>query len=382
MKKEDNKKVILYGIRGSGRKEIELFLDDHYEIKGYCDSAKEYSDYKFIDYKMFCVPEKLRQQEFDFIIITPKNIRISHEIKCKCLKEGIEENRIIQYALFCNASYPVPFEIFKKLSLKINFEAFIFGMSHAYKGINQNVWQRHIFNFAFNGNDLFHQYQLIRKMKAERVDFSGVKYCILELPYYIFNWDRSLSDSALRCLNVDMPFFGGGQIHHLDVVKDGVLCQYNEFQKMFKHKMTYNQYVYNNGMNYDIANKLLECDYNDISHVWKKKHTDTINENISYFEKMISLLNSMNKDMVLIVVVFPFNPKFYRLHFEIIEKMKECFYTILNDKKPSNMRVLDYFKYYELKENYFEDTCHLNTDGRNHFSRKLVAEIDKITKGM
>lgn len=82
------KKVILYGIRGSGRKEIEFFLDNSYEIIAYSDSDIQYDRYRYINYKRFFEPARLVNLEFDYVIITPKNLTISNEIKEKLLGGG------------------------------------------------------------------------------------------------------------------------------------------------------------------------------------------------------------------------------------------------------------------------------------------------------
>ena len=103
------KKVILYGIRGAGRKEIELYLSNSYEIVGYSDSDKQYHDFHYVDYINFFRPEELADLEFDYIIITPKYLGTSNEIKKKILaRGGVKEEKILQYALFHAVEYPHP----------------------------------------------------------------------------------------------------------------------------------------------------------------------------------------------------------------------------------------------------------------------------------
>lgn len=82
------KKVILYGIRGTGRKEIEHFLSDSYEIVGYSDSDVQYCDYNYFNYIRFFLPEELKNQFFDYLIITPKDLKVSDEIKDKLVQGG------------------------------------------------------------------------------------------------------------------------------------------------------------------------------------------------------------------------------------------------------------------------------------------------------
>jgi len=83
------KSVILYGIRGTGRKEIESFLSDSYEIIGYSDSDVRYWKCQHINFKRFFLPEELKDISFDYLIITPVNPDISSEIGKKlCLGGG------------------------------------------------------------------------------------------------------------------------------------------------------------------------------------------------------------------------------------------------------------------------------------------------------
>ncbi len=83
-----NKKVILYGIRGEGRREIEYYLSNDYEIIGYSDSDVQYYTCHYINYKCFFIPEKLAEQDFDYIIITVKDLKISNEIRQQIIARG------------------------------------------------------------------------------------------------------------------------------------------------------------------------------------------------------------------------------------------------------------------------------------------------------
>lgn len=368
------RRVILYGLRGKGRKEVESFLDESYEIVGYSDSDLQYWDCRYINYIRFMKPEELKDVEFDYLIITPLNLAISNEIKNSILEwGGIKADKIIQYALFYDVRYPHPYEVFNTVSNFCKFKGFILGMSHAHRGIDVNLFPEPVFNFGFNSNDLFYYYHLMKKLESEYAEQCRVKYCILELPYYIFNWDRSLSKSAFRSMN---SYTVLGQYHHLDTDEGNLIKKYRIFEEMFKRKKMTNSSVCNTGI-YDVKDIVANQDFVEISHVWKTEHTETQKENIIYFQKLVSLLRQLNKEIKIYVTVFPQNPRFYKRHWENIDKVSKFFYEVINDMHLEDVVIWDYFNIYEQREEYFEDDCHLNTSGRKAFTHKIIVDLEK-----
>lgn len=247
-------------------------------------------------------------------------------------------------------------------------------MSHAREGININLFHKPIFNFAFSANDLFSYYHLVKKLKCENAGIVNTKYCILELPYYIFNWDRSRSRDAFMYMNVYSIL---GKYHHLDTREGGLIKEYHTFEDMFKRKKMYNDSVYNIGIYYEKLDKIADIDFAEISHIWKMEYEDTIRENIEYFKELVSLLYGINRNMKIYVIVFPQNPRFYKLHKEMIDNAKDKFYKIMDNIILKNVILLDYFEYYDKMEHYFSDHCHLNTSGRNAFTETIVHYIEE-----
>ena len=369
------KKVILYGVRGKGRKEVESFLDDSYEIVGYSDSDKRYWGCRYIDFIRFIKPEDLKDAEFDYLIITVLNLDISNEIMNRILEQGeVKPDKIIQYALFYDVQYPHPYEVFNKVSGFCKFKGFILGMSHAHRGIDVNLFHEPVFNFGFNSNDLFYYYHLMKKLESENVGQCGVKYCMLELPYYIFNWDRSRSRSAVRSMN---SYTMLRQYHHLNTDKGNLISEYWVFEDMFKRKKMRNSSVCNTGI-YDVKDIVANQDFVEISHVWRTEHTETQKENMMYFQKLIALLHRLNKEMKIYVTVFPQNPRFYKRHQEIIDKVQKFFYEVIDHMHLEDVVIWDYFNIYEQREEYFEDDCHLNTSGRKAFTQKIITHLEKV----
>ncbi len=249
-------------------------------------------------------------------------------------------------------------------------------MSHGREGVNINLFKDLIFNFSVGSNDLFGIYHLLNKIYKENDRFGRIKYCILELPYYIFNWDCSKSSRAVGRMNCYTMLEGEeNQYHNLQIDQSDLLYQYYVFEQMFKERKMYNTSVCNIGI-YDIKGEITNQDYMTISDIWTMQHEETISENITYFRKIISLLRQINNEMRIYITVFPQNPRFYYAHEEVINKASNCFYKIMSDHKSDNVIILDYFRFYEKKEYYFSDECHLNTLGRNSFTKELACRVE------
>ena len=264
--------------------------------------------------------------------------------------------------------------MFRKLSLQ--FHGFVFGMSHARDGIDVNLFKEYIFNFSVGSNDLFMIYHLLNKIYRENDNFISVKYCILELPYYIFNWDCSKSNRGSGRINCYTILEGEeNQYHNLETYEGELIRQYQIYEQMFREKKLHNDSVCNMG-NYDVENIIANQDYMEISEIWRMQYEETIKENILYFKQIISLLHQMNSEMKIYIVVFPQNPRFYHMHEDIIEKARNLFYEIINDNRSENVNILDYFKFYDNREDYFKDDCHLNILGRDLFTKEIVGRIE------
>ena len=102
-------------------------------------------------------------------------------------------------------------------------------------------------------------------------------------------------------------------------------------------------------------------------HVWYKKHTDTIDENIEIW----NLIQEWQKEhnwIDITVIVFPFCPYFINSHRKAIEARKVEFMQNIN--LPDN-EILDMFDCYINRPEYFADECHLNERGTYNFSKLL-----------
>ncbi len=361
-------KVILYGIFGNGRREVEQNLSDKFEIIGYMDSSPEVAGLRQYDFKPLYKVEDLRDLEFDYLIITSKTLASYNEIVGR-LQGFVDEQKIIGYALFHRVYYPQPYELFCKVRENVKFNGYVLGMSYAFEGLDVNYIKDEIFNFAFSSNDFFHHYHLLNKLVREK-NIDDLKYIVFELPYYIFNWDRSKAESFARCINCYTVLEGEEkQYHHKE--NSELIEKYKVFEQMFKEKKSYNNSTFH-AAEYPLSKDII-WDGKDItlSKIWYLEHEDTILENRVYFQKALELLQQVNPNIKIYLVVFPQSPRFYTMYREEIEHMKNIFYTSVTPFLSDNIQVWDYFEFFEACPHYFKDSGHLNVSGRNAFTKEI-----------
>lgn len=247
-------------------------------------------------------------------------------------------------------------------------------MSYAYRGIDTNLFHDPVFNFAFTSNDLFFQYHLLNKMIRLK-QIGKIRWCILDLPYYIFNWDRSMSLSMPMCMNAYAMLEGEeNQFHHLE--DENIITQYYTYENMFKEKRTFNRSVTHVG-EYEIRNVSTNAQNMKVSDIWNLTHKTTIRENIGYFKEILRLPYQINGDIKIYVVVFPQNPLFYKQFESIWQKAKAVFYDTLASVSQDEFEIWDYFCFYDKESNYFYDEGHLNAAGRKNFTLELVERMEK-----
>ena len=92
------KQIILYGVRHVElRRDIELFLDDGYEIIGYSDTWYT-SD--VLDGKRFIPLEQLRAVEFDYIIPLSFKEAVLADMESGLEKQGVSPEKIVRPTMF------------------------------------------------------------------------------------------------------------------------------------------------------------------------------------------------------------------------------------------------------------------------------------------
>ena len=113
----------------------------------------------------------------------------------------------------------------------------------------------------------------------------------------------------------------------------------------------------------------------ELSHVWRVIHEDTLKENIIIFQKLIKYLKG--NGVKINIVVPPYHPDYIQLHYNSINIMKEKFYKIL---KPyldrGDIDMIDFFEKKAVAEDvYWADWTHLNFHGAKVLTQILNANM-------
>ena len=242
--------VIIYGIGALGENNLNTIshnLSNRYKVIGYMDSfyQKEYYQYK----KVFKMKE-LSEIHYDYIVINAYSQSTDNEIYNLLREHGVEQQKIIRYAKYAyfSSEFPLQNILNRVEELRImpevpEFEGVLIGMSYAERGIDINQLSGCVYNLAHASFDLFYRRLTIETLflKEVKVKLNKLRYIILELPYYIFNYDLSLCDNGV--FQSAIPFIDcWKKWHHFDEKEENreFLMGFPIFQDMFLKDATGN----------------------------------------------------------------------------------------------------------------------------------------------
>ena len=291
-------------------------------------------------------------------------------LKENLLKHGIPEEAIIEYWRFEKTTFLNPIE--GLISEKEVVDGLIFGMSHSQCAIDTQMLQGHFYKLAAPSLDLFFHLGFLNKILADNmIDVEQVHNIIIELPYYIFNYDLSrFGDFVLTKLKY---FDVLGNYHHY---KDmDTIIKWKIFMSIFDEGPT--SAVGDNSSIGNIIKKMIKYPIRAYriwtlhDKVWEHIYYETIRENTRYFNEFLSKLESTFLNAKIYILVMPFNPIFRISHRDSVRRMKNIFYDVANSK---HLRVIDEFDSFSNSK-YFDDHCHLNKMGGRLYTEHLVQLI-------
>lgn len=369
------KNVILFGINKFQNK-LEHILNDEFNVCGYSDFSLKYADIKSFEYKNFYKPEVLSDTKFDYIILCLPNKKESENTLISLREAGIDEDKIVQtYCLSWNERmFRTTFDDF--ISLNKNFEGLVFGMSYSRFAFLTHFFDKDFFKFSLGGVDLYtNRKWLDYLLKNHRVLLASVKYVVLDLPYYIFNWDiTSTSQIFYRMAYFDKfdDYRGFGEIP----AGQKYIKNHKLLKSMFAEKFEANKTVYSNNSleTGEMLKKAKDDTYFEASGIWYKMHEKTIQENIVIFREFIDLIKQINPDIKIAAVTYPYAQKFMEINKEYINNLQKDFYNVI--KSSPNCKDIFVFDFITDKKYKFDDTCfrdatHFNGRGAELFSKIL-----------
>ena len=205
---------------------------------------------------------------------------------------------------------------------------------------------------------------------------SNLRYVILDMPYYMFNYDLSMNRVHMINQLILADYFD--DYHNFTTkANEKVLKQFSLWKEMIYDGIKYNSsYCYNDHIvrNGSITEEMKNACKNKISHVYSKPHPNTINENEKIFVNMMKLIKFFDKDIKVIILIMPQSKYEYMYHQKLIDSMAKDFHSVVSyicERMKINYEILDLYKEYFGKDEMFLDLIHLNSKGAKIFSNRL-----------
>lgn len=371
--------ILVFGTGGYLNK-IESYFKNCIHVLAYVDNnlAKENDFRKFINKDIMgnegayiICPDRIVEFEYDYIVIASQ---YCDDIYTQLINLGVSKEKILKMwnlnlSMFSDYSYKID-----RFISKSNVEVLVTGLSYTYYGIDENKFIKNTFDFSNSGQDLFYDFKTIKYLNENYADkIKSIKYAIIGLSYYSFQYDMSLSSYS----------------------KDRVLNYYNILKEGHNFKDVQN-YIIEFNINKNIADKVFkknirghyEFNYeesnlkeNDNKHIQgkeqaekdcKKNYPATVQENTYIFEEYLKLLQQNN--IKPIVVVFPAS-KYYIKYFS--PKIEKEFNDIINESsKKYKFQYFDYFRSDRFDDNDFYDVSHLNLVG----AKKITMILNDVIR--
>lgn len=294
----------------------------------------------------------------------------------------LEEKESINIDSFINKYYD--YEIYRAYDYYINckkpLEAFITGISYHEVAIDTKQLPNNIINLAVSSQDLFYDYEWAKMVLNNQEISKNIKYAIIGLSYYSFEYDLSKSNFKDRvCMYY--PIFKKCHSHYSS---SEIIKNYNEFNQVAPKvlKKDYSDFLFSTFReNSDSLWEKFISGIMDEEEIKKdswmvekdcnKNYPITVQENIKILKEYIQLLKT--KGIKPIVVVCPTSEHYYS---RFSPRIKSEFIDIINKVKDEfNIEVLDYFESKDFTDNDFYNVSHLNKEGAKKFTKMLREDI-------
>ena len=373
-------KILLFGT-GSRCAEAKKHLDyTKVKIIAYIDNDKTKQG-NYFDDKLIISPSEINNYDYDFIIITSI---FSQEIESQLLQLDIPKYKIFPYGIDYGT-----YSLSEQLNKIINsneYELFITGLSFAYCGIDTESLNKKSVNLAFFSQDLFYDYQIAKKVINKTK--SKIKYVLLGLSYYSFQYDLSKSINKDFCVSRYVGIVNS--LHNYVISKnnnidssDNILDSIWYYKNFFTAKSLKEGFIAFKKQD----NLLLEKNFCELSKSAKKiqgkdsaiqasnkNYPKTVIENTQILDDYLTLLK--NNNIAPILVIFPTTKYFYNY---FSKSLKDEFYKIINDLNLRyDFQIFDYFESNLFNEGDFMDSSHLNKNGSKKITELLNTKIDLI----
>jgi hypothetical protein len=182
-------KVIVLGT-GVTAKDVLYKLNDNCKIVCYLDNnSAMWGSFNGIEVKS---PSLIKDLSYDFIIIASQ---FNDEIYDQLISLGVDRKKILQYYKVIDAEYNyIKNAMDSFLTSGIEYEMLATGISYCNFGLKESIMEIPCFKFAFGSQDLYYDYNIIKYiLDNHKEKCQKLKYCLIGLSYYSFQYDMSLS---------------------------------------------------------------------------------------------------------------------------------------------------------------------------------------------
>ncbi|WP_252234909.1 D-alanyl-lipoteichoic acid biosynthesis protein DltD [Clostridium sp. CH2] len=354
--------IIIFGT-GSTAERLSKNLNSNINILCYLDNDDKKWGNKFKG-KLILEPKEINNLKYDYVVIASQ---FNSDIFSQLIKYGVSSCKIFEYLDFLNNVYN-PFEY--KINLfeqnYLDYEVLITGISYFVTGIDENILDKKGINFAFDSQDLYYDYS-ISKYLLENYN-TNIRYAIIGLNYYSFQYDLSLSSMKD---NIKLYYPKLKKSNNFDLKE-------NNYNRLVINKNIANKIliINNNNGKYKLNNVLIplaqqknlyEVGRNQAELDCNKNYPQTVKKNKIILKKYLDLLKECN--IAPIIVICP-TSKYYYENFS--ERIRNEFFQIINEiKKEYDFQYIDYFKSKLFDDNMFYDVSHLTYEGGKKFTNIL-----------
>ena len=301
--------------------------------------------------------------EKDAIFVVADDVQENLALSC-----NLSINSMINYSRFKKTALDNPME---KMNGEMQYTGLILGMSHAQCAIDPaHLTGQTYCNCAAPSMDIFCQLYFLRKLaKSHRDVLHKIQHVIIELPYYIFNYDLSRFGTFVY---TKLNYFElVGDYHHFGMNEEqkNIIEEFRRFKGLFgAEEFATNDSIKKNFIR-QIAKKVLNK-YRiarNKDNVWHVIYNETIKENQQLWKDLSALLADACPNATVTILVMPFNPIFRLFHKKEIRSMRKLFVQSLGS---GTFQLIDHFSCIK-RDSYFDDHCHLNKKGASEYINVL-----------
>lgn len=356
--------LIIFGT-GSGAEKVINSLNDNSNIIAFADNDKRKQNTRLNGISIIGA-EDINGLNYDYVVIASQ---YNLQIKKQLIELKIDKNKIFDfYSYLANMNFIKDgIEWFK--GTETAFDAIVTGISYTQNGFSSDRSNARAMKFCFASQDLFYDYHLVKYLlENAKEKMAKVKYVLIGISYYSFQYDMSLSSMKSR---VKLYYDAIKLKHNLkddSILKDDDRIDSEIADKLLKrnknNSIEINWTKKNNVSNlknkYEIGKVQAEKDCN-------KNYPGTVKENIQIINDYLKML--IDNNIKPIVVVFPAS-KYYTKYFS--QRIENEFHSIIKDLQDKyEFQYIDYFRIDKFDDEDFVDVSHLSGKGATKFTQML-----------